>query len=57
MKGIIIMEKKNVIEMAVYDREHLSHNMFSQMDWERDSIMRELDGAAVPQLPAASAQK
>lgn len=57
MKGIIIMEKKNVIEMAVYDREHLSHNMFSKMDWERDSIMRELDGAAVPQLPAASAQK
>ena len=53
MKGIIIMEKKNVIEMAVYDREHLSHNMFAQMDWERDSIMRELDGAAVPQLPAA----
>ena len=51
------MEKKNVIEMAVYEREHLSHNMFSQMDWERDSIMRELDGAAVPQLPAASAQK
>ena len=49
------MEKKNVIEMAVYDREHLSHNMFSKMDWEIDSIMRELDGAAVPQLCASRA--
>lgn len=47
------MKNKNTIEMAVYEREHLSHNMFQQMDWERDSIMRELDSAAVPQLPEA----
>ena len=51
------MEKKNVIEIACYEREHLSHNMFAKMDWERDSIMRELDGAAVPQLPAANNMK
>ena len=47
------MEKKNVIEIACYEREHLSHNMFAQMDWERDSIMREIDRPAVMQLPAA----
>ena len=51
------MEKKYDFEQVIYEREHLSHNMFSKMDWERDSIIRELDGAAVPQLPAASAQK
>ena len=28
-------------------------DIFAQMDAERDSIMCELDGAAVPQLPAA----
>lgn len=49
--------EKNVIEIACYEREHLSHNMFAKMDWERDSIMRELDGAAVPRLPASGTQK
>ena len=51
------MEKKNVIEIACYEREHLSHNMFAQMDWERDSIMREIDRPAVPQLTASCARK
>ncbi len=44
------MEKKNVIEIACYEREHLSHDMFAAMDWERDSIMREIDRPAVPKL-------
>lgn len=44
------MEQKNVIEIVYYEREHLSHNMFAQMDWERDSIMREIERTAVPQL-------
>lgn len=47
------MEKKNVIEIACYEREHLSHDMFAAMDWERDSIMREIDRPAVPQLTAS----
>lgn len=51
------MEKKNVIEIACYERENLSHNMFAKMDRERDSVMRELDGASVPQLPATGTQK
>lgn len=46
------MEKK-ILEVAIYEREHLSHDMFAAMDWERDSIMRELDSAAVPQLTSA----
>lgn len=46
------MEKK-ILEVAIYEHEHLSHDMFAAMDWERDSIMRELDSAAVPQLAAA----
>ena len=45
------MEKKNVIEVAVYDKEHLSHDMFAAMDWERDSIMREIERPAVAMLP------
>lgn len=48
------MEEKNVIEMACYEREHLSHDMFAAMDWERDSIMREIDRPAVPLLAAVS---
>ncbi len=47
------MEKKNVIEIACYEREHLSHDMFAAMDWERDSIMREIDRPVVPQLMAS----
>lgn len=47
------MEKKNVIEITCYEREHLSHDMFAAMDWERDSIMREIDRPAVPQLMAS----
>lgn len=42
--------KEKVIEVAIYEREHLSHNMFAKMDWERDSIMREIDRPAVPML-------
>lgn len=48
------MEKKNVIEIVFYEREHLSHNMFAQIDRERDSIMREIDRPAVPLLAAVS---
>lgn len=44
------MEKKNVIEVAVYDKECLSHDMFAAMDWERDSIMREIERPAVAML-------
>lgn len=51
------MGNKNVIEIVCYEREHLSHNMFAQMDWERDSIMREIDRPAVLQLPMSGAQK
>ena len=47
------MEKENVIEIACYEREHLSHDMFAAMDWERDSVMREIDRPAVPLLAAA----
>lgn len=46
---ILIMNEK-VIEVAIYEREHMSHNMFAQMDWDRDSIMREIDRPAVPML-------
>ena len=35
--------EKNTVEIACYEHEHLSHNMFAVMDWEADSIMRELD--------------
>lgn len=51
------MEKKYDFEQVIYEREHLSHDMFAQMDWERDSIMREIDRPAVPQLPVSGAQK
>ena len=37
------MQENNYIEIACYEREHLSHDMFAAMDWEIDSIMRELD--------------
>lgn len=37
------MQEKNCVEIACYEREHLSHDMFAAMDWEIDSIMRELD--------------
>ena len=33
----------NAIEIACYEREHLTHNMFAKMDWDIDSIMRELE--------------
>ena len=39
------------------DRAKISDTIFDAMDWERDSIVRELDGAAVPQLPATGTQK
>lgn len=51
------MEKNNVIEIACYEREHLSHNMFAQIDWEIDSIMREIEEPAVPLLEAAVSGK
>lgn len=44
------MEKKYDFEQVIYEREHLSHNMFAQMDWEIDSIMREIEEPAVPLL-------
>ena len=47
------MEKKYDFEQVIYEREHLSHDMFAAMDWERDSIMREIDRPAVPLLAAA----
>ena len=37
------MQETNYIEFACYEREHLSHDMFAAMDWEIDSIMRELN--------------
>ena len=37
------MQENNYVEIAWYEREHLSHDMFAAMDWEIDSIMRELD--------------
>lgn len=51
------MEKKYDFEQVIYEREHLSHNMFAQMDWERDSIMREIEEPAVPLLAAAVSGK
>lgn len=36
------MDNKTV-EIACYEKEHLSHDMFAQMDWEIDSVMRELE--------------
>lgn len=48
------MEKKYDFEQVIYEREHLSHDMFAAMDWERDSIMREIDRPAVPLLAAVS---
>lgn len=42
-KGGANMQENNFIEIACYEREHLSHDMFAVMDWEMDSIMRELD--------------
>lgn len=33
----------NTIEIACYEHEHLTHNMFAKMDWDIDSIMRELE--------------
>lgn len=44
------MEEKNVIEIVYYEREHLSHNMFAKMDWEIDSVMREIEKPQVPLL-------
>lgn len=44
------MEKKNVIEIACYEREHLSHDMFAKMDWEIDSVMREIEKPQVQML-------
>ena len=37
------MQERNYVEIACYEREHLSHDMFAAMDCEIDSIMRELD--------------
>lgn len=37
------MQEKNYVEIACYEREHLSHDMFAAMDWEIDSIMHELN--------------
>lgn len=37
------MQERNYVEIACYERENLSHDMFAAMDWEIDSIMRELD--------------
>jgi hypothetical protein len=37
------MQENNYVEISCYEREHLSHDMFAAMDWEIDSIMRELD--------------
>ena len=37
------MQENNYVEIACYEREHLPHDMFAAMDWEMDSIMRELD--------------
>lgn len=51
------MRKKYDFEQVIYEREHLSHDMFAAMDWELDSIMREIDRPAVPQLQTASAQR
>lgn len=45
------MEKKIVIEVVMYEKEHLSHDMFADMDWERDSIMREIERPVVAMLP------
>lgn len=36
------MQENNYVEIACYEREHLSHDMFAAIDWEIDSIMREL---------------
>lgn len=42
--------KKKYVEVAIYGKEHLCHDMFAEMDWERDSIMREIERPAVALL-------
>ena len=37
------MQERNYVEIACYEREHLSHDMFAAMDWEIDSVIRDLD--------------
>lgn len=37
------MDKTYDFEQVIYEREHLTHNMFAKMDWDIDSIMRELE--------------
>ena len=38
------------VEIAIYEKEHLCHDMFAAMDWERDSIMREIESPSVALL-------
>ncbi len=40
------------LEVVLYEKEELSHNMFAEMDWEIDSIMREIERPAVALLSA-----
>lgn len=46
-KNFSIPVKSNEQEEAVlvsYDKTNIAPNAFKQIDWERDSIMRELEG-------------
>ena len=47
------LSAKTDFPQVFVDRAQIPDTIFDRMDWERDSIMRELDGAAVPQLPAS----
>ena len=49
------LSAKTDFPQVFVDRAQIPDTIFDRMDWERDSIMRELDGAAVPQLCATQA--
>lgn len=49
------LSAKTDFPQVFVDRAQIPDTIFDRMDWERDSIMRELDGAAVPQLCASRA--